>query len=221
MPRLRQVSRQEADEAIRELYDSWFGPGRDPVAEPGTATGTPGDWWTVHALVPELLSAIRSYGYAQADLDPVLRELALVRTGYVRESRFVYSQHCKAARRVGVPEEKIAQIPFWQLSSSYSDAERAVLCFTDGVLLQNGRIHERVFEMLKSHLQDPQILVLNYLVSMYGMHATTCRTLRLEYDNVPDRIVEIPAPEHGGPQDWIGEFGVEALARGEAGRASN
>ncbi len=26
---------------------------RDPVAEPGTATGTPGDWWPVFALVPD------------------------------------------------------------------------------------------------------------------------------------------------------------------------
>ncbi len=217
MPRLRQVSRREADEEIQALYDQWFGPGRDPVAEPGTATGTPGDWWTVHALVPELLAAMRSYSYTEADLDPELRELALVRTGYVRESRFVYSQHCKAARRVGVPEEKIAALPFWQIADVYSDVERAVLAFTDGVLLQNGRIHDRVFDALKKHLDDRNILILNYLVSMYAMHATTSRSLRLEYDNVEDRIREIPAPENGGVQDWVGRFGVEAMGSDQTG----
>jgi alkylhydroperoxidase family enzyme len=206
MPRLRQVSRDEATPAVRELYDQWFGPGRDPVAEPGTATGTPGNWWTVHALVPEILDAMRSYSYAQADLDPQLRELALVRTGYVRESRFVYSQHCKAARRMGLTDDKIAEIPFWQISTAYLPVERAVLAYTDGVLLQNGRVHERVFEALREHMDDPNILILNYLVSMYAMHATTCRSLRLEYDDVPDRITEIPAPEAGGVQDWQGEF---------------
>ena len=34
------------------MYDFLFGPDRDPVADPGTSSGTPGDWWTVFALVP-------------------------------------------------------------------------------------------------------------------------------------------------------------------------
>ena len=50
MPRLRQVPRAEASEGIvQTMYGMLFGE-RDPVAEPGTATGTPGDWWTVFAL---------------------------------------------------------------------------------------------------------------------------------------------------------------------------
>ena len=56
MPRLRQVPRADAtDEAVTKAYDRLFGPDRDPVAEPGTATGTPGNWWTVFALSPEVL----------------------------------------------------------------------------------------------------------------------------------------------------------------------
>ena len=53
MPRLREVSRSEADESILPLYDALFGADRDPVKHPGTATGTPGNWWTVFALVPD------------------------------------------------------------------------------------------------------------------------------------------------------------------------
>ena len=51
MPRLRQVSRKDASEKVRKYYEALFGD-RDPVEEPGTATGTPGNWWTVFALVP-------------------------------------------------------------------------------------------------------------------------------------------------------------------------
>lgn len=36
---------------------------RDPVAEPGTATGTPGNWWTVTAAVPDLFDHI-AVGFA-------------------------------------------------------------------------------------------------------------------------------------------------------------
>ena len=47
VPRLEQVSRASAkDPLVLAMYDRLFGD-RDPVAEPGTATGTSGDWWTV------------------------------------------------------------------------------------------------------------------------------------------------------------------------------
>ena len=36
----------------KSLYERLFGD-RDPVVSPGTATGTPGNWWTVFALVPD------------------------------------------------------------------------------------------------------------------------------------------------------------------------
>ena len=37
------------------MYDQLFGD-RDPVKEPGTSTGTPGNWWTIFALVPEVFN---------------------------------------------------------------------------------------------------------------------------------------------------------------------
>ncbi|MDH3644597.1 MAG: carboxymuconolactone decarboxylase family protein, partial [Gammaproteobacteria bacterium] len=42
---------------------------------------------------------------------------------------------------------------------------------------------------------DEEILELTYITCMYEMHATMSRALQLEYDNVPERIAEIPAPE--------------------------
>jgi len=42
MPRLRQVSKNEASPEVRAVYEKYFGD-RDPVAGPGTATGTPGN----------------------------------------------------------------------------------------------------------------------------------------------------------------------------------
>ena len=62
MPRLRQVPRSEATPDVLEMYNRLFGD-RDPVAEPGTATGTPGNWWTVFALVPDIFqSAVGQFG---------------------------------------------------------------------------------------------------------------------------------------------------------------
>jgi alkylhydroperoxidase family enzyme len=202
MSRLTPVPRAKAPPEMIAHYDRVFGAGRDPVAEPGSATGTPGDWWTVWAQTPGILAAFSAYPMAQAPLEPRLRELAIMRTGYARGSQFVFSQHCKSARNAGVDEAKIAAIPYWTISDVFEPVERAVLAYADGLILEGGRVHDRVFEALRAHLPEDHILMLTYFVNMYALHATSTKALRLEYDNVPERVVEIPAPEAGGVQNW-------------------
>ncbi len=198
MPRLRQVSRDEAPEDVRRMYEMLFGD-RDPVAEPGTATGTPGDWWTVFALVPDVFNhAVAGFGLyrsSKRQLDPKLRELAQMRAGYGRGSQFVFSQHCKAARDVGLREEQIAALPAWSTADCFSPAERAVLAWTDALVIEGGRVPDGTFEALRKQLSDEEILELSYITLTYELHATLSRALRLEYDDVPERIVEIPVPE--------------------------
>jgi alkylhydroperoxidase family enzyme len=197
MPRLRQVPRGEAAPSVAALYQRLFGE-RDPVAEPGTATGTPGNWWTVFALVPDIFDhAVAGFGLYSSPkrtLDARLRELALVRAGFARQSHFVYSQHCKGARAVGLSEEKIRAIPAWATSEVYEPLERAVLAYTDQLVLEGGRVQDDTFDALQKELSDEQILELTYLTCMYELHATITRALRLEYDDVPERLVEVPAP---------------------------
>jgi alkylhydroperoxidase family enzyme len=197
MPRLRQVPRAEADPDVIQAYDRLFGD-RDPVAEPGTSTGTPGNWWTVFALVPDVfrhaVAGFLLYQSPARKLDPKLRELAQTRTGYARGSQFVFSQHCKAARGVGLSEEQIAAIPSWGTSEEFSSLERAILAYTDALVLAGGRVSDGTFEELKKDLSDEEILELTYITLTYELHATMCRALRLEYDDVPERVVEIPVP---------------------------
>jgi alkylhydroperoxidase family enzyme len=210
MPRVKPLSRAEAAPDILKSYELVFGNGRDPVAEPGTATGTPGNWWTVWANVPGILKAFSAYSMADSPLDAKLREIAILRVGYVRGSQFVFSQHCKGARAAGVAEEKVTAVPFWTIADVFTPAERAVLAFTDGMIAEGGRVHDRVFAALRQHLPDDQILMLTYFVNMYALHATSTKALRLEYDDVPERVVEIPAPESRRVQDWRDPAWAEA-----------
>jgi alkylhydroperoxidase family enzyme len=199
MPRLRQVPKSEAtDELVLRMYEQLF-QGRDPVSEPGTATGSPGDWWTVFALVPDVLKhAVRGFGlYASPDrkLDPQLRELGQTRAGWLVGSQFVFSQHCKSCRGLGMPEEKIAAIPAWQVATCFEPVERAVLAYTDALAIGQGRVADDLFAALKQHLGDEELLELTYLTTMYVMHAIVSRALRLEFDDRDDPVVEVAAPE--------------------------
>jgi len=197
MPRLRQVSRAAAAENVKEMYQALFGE-RDPVTSPGTATGTPGNWWTVFALVPDCFNhAVQGFRFYRGDkrhLNAKLRELGQTRAGYTRGSQFVFSQHCKAMRGLGFSEEQIAAIPAWQCATCFSDVERVVLAYSDCLVLDGGRTPDGLFKVLKKHLSDEAILELTYTTCMYEMHATICRALRLEYDDVEERVREIPAP---------------------------
>lgn len=198
MPRLRQVPRDEAPEDVVAVYRRMFGD-RDPVANPGTATGTPGNWWTVFALVPAILEHA-GRGFALFDsrerqLTPYQRELAIVRAGFASGSRFVYSQHMKVARAAGVPDHKLRDLHAWSSSPAFDDVERALLAYVDALVLEHGRHSDDAFARLRGQLSDEAILELSYVAATYAMHATISRALRLEYDDVDDPVIEIPVPE--------------------------
>jgi alkylhydroperoxidase family enzyme len=186
------------------MYQRLFGE-RDPVAEPGTATGTPGNWWTVFANSPDVLQhACRGFAlYASPDrrIAPQLRELGQTRAGWLVGSQFVFSQHCKSCRAYGYSEEKIEALKAWAVSDLFSPLERALLAYTDALVLGFGRVDDAVFDAMRAHLSDEAILEFTYITMMYTMHAVISRALRLEYDDRDDPVVEIAAPEGYAPEN--------------------
>ena len=179
------------------LYDLLFGD-RDPVAEPGTATGTPGDWWTVFAQVPSVFRhAVGGFALYQSpnrQLPAKLRELGQARAGWGNGSVFVFSQHCKSMRTAGYDEAHVQAIPHWQTADCFDAAERAVLAYTDALVYDHGRVADGVFAALQAHLSEVEIIELTYITCLYDMHARMSRALRTEFDDVPEPCVEIPAP---------------------------
>ncbi len=201
MPRLKQAGREANNPYANRIFDTLF-EDRDPLTQPGTETGTPGNWWTVFNIVPDAFAhttdGFRFYRSKDRRIDPKLRELGQIRAGFAVGSQFVFSQHCKASRDVGLTEDQIDAIPHWQVADCFSPIERAVLAYTDDLVLQRGRVSDGVFDALKAHLSDEEILEFTYITCTYMMHAIMSRALRLEYDDVDERVVEVPAPGEGG-----------------------
>jgi alkylhydroperoxidase family enzyme len=200
--RLKQIPRDEVESPfVLAMYQLLF-EDRDPVAEPGTESGTPGDWWTVFANSPDVLEhACQGFGlYAspKRKVRPELRELGQTRAGWLVGSQFVYSQHCKACRDLNFSEEKIEAIKAWGVSDLFSPVERALLAYTDALVQGFGRVDDAVFVALHEHLSDEEILEFTYITLLYSMHAVMSVALRLEYDNRDDPIVEVAAPEGSG-----------------------
>jgi alkylhydroperoxidase family enzyme len=104
-------------------------------------------------------------------------------------------------RSVGFADAEVEAIPGWQTSDCFGPLERAVLAYTDALVLDGGRVADAIFEQLREDLSDEEILELTYITCTYELHATMCRALRLEYDDVDERVVEIPAPGEGAALD--------------------
>ncbi len=201
MPRLRQVPRAEASAPIvAAMYDFIFGE-RDPVAQPGAGGGTTGDWWTVFALVPDVLEhAVGGFALYQSPkrrLAPRLRELTQARAGWAAGSQFVFSQHCRALRELGVEDRIIEAVPYWSTATCFEPTERLVLAYTDCLVYGHGRVPDGLFDALRSQLADEEILELTYIGALYVQHAVMSRALRTEFDDRPEPVVEVAAPPDG------------------------
>jgi alkylhydroperoxidase family enzyme len=177
------------------------------VTDPGTDTGTPGDWWTVFANSPDTLKhAAQGFAYYRSpsrQIDPVLRELGQTWAGYATGSQFVFSQHCKSLRGLGVDDAKIAAVPTWQTSDMFDQRERLVLAYADCLVVHRGRVPDALFDELKAQFSDVEILELTYITCLYDMHAVMSKALRTEFDDRDDPIVEVAAPENFAARDFL------------------
>jgi alkylhydroperoxidase family enzyme len=195
--RVRQVSLAEAPPEIRKIYQQVFGD-RDPVSQPGTATGSPGDYWTTLALVPDLLKMSSDMLFALLRPDRRLaaryRELAILRTAIVGDCKFGYSQHLKVSRSLGIPQVKLEAIKGWTTSNQFDDVERAVMAATDELVGRN-LVEDATFSALRRHFSDEQIVELFYVIATYRMHGMMVRALHLEFDtDTTARMEEVPGP---------------------------
>ena len=160
------------------------------------------------------VGGFRVYRSPERRLDPLLRELGQTRAGWLTSSQFVYSQHCKSCRGLGMPEEKIAAIQHWQVADCFDARERALLAYTDYLVDQRGRVPDAVFDALHTHLSDEEILEFTYITGLYFMHAVMTKALRLEWDDRDDPIIELPSPEGFDP--WLLRSGLASSGSGRS-----
>ena len=58
-------------------------------------------------------------------------------------------------------------------------------------------------DKLKTFLSDAEILEFTYISSLYVMHAIMSCALRTEFDDRPEAIVEVDAPEGFSTADFL------------------
>jgi alkylhydroperoxidase family enzyme len=117
------------------------------------------------------------------ELDPKLRELAIIQVAADAEADYEWVQHVAIAREVGVPDEQIAAVEARRLDDpSLGAAERAVLRFAREVVA-GPRVSDATFAAVKEQLSPQEIVELLLTVGNYLMLARVMTTLELELDD--------------------------------------
>ena len=75
-------------------------------------------------------AAIRHKG----ELDPVLRELAITRTGILCEAPYEIVAHKRIGKGVGVTDEQNEALEDWKSATCFNELQRAALAFTDEIV---------------------------------------------------------------------------------------
>ncbi|MBN1613535.1 MAG: carboxymuconolactone decarboxylase family protein [Deltaproteobacteria bacterium] len=109
----------------------------------------------------------------KSKLDPVLREMAIVRVGHLSKASYELFQHERISRQVGMAEEKIAALKDGPEAPVFNETERDVLRFTDDVV-KNVRASDEIYEAVARRLDSNQMIELTVTIGYYMM---VCRFL--------------------------------------------
>jgi 4-carboxymuconolactone decarboxylase len=132
---------------------------------------------------PEALRRFMKFGdYLLSDgkLDPALRELAILRAGYLCRSPYEFSQHISFARRVGLTDAQIRGVasPTIQL---FNPQQMAVLDYA-GELTSESRASDAAWDALRSFLNEEEIVELTLVIGYYNMVSRALNALQVDID---------------------------------------
>lgn len=120
-------------------------------------------------------NAIRFKG----SLDPVLRELAITRTGILCDAEYEVVAHKRIGKGVGVTDAQNDALEEGADSDVFNDLEKAVLRFTDDVV-QNDRPGDDTFNPLAEQLSAEDLVELYLAIGFYIMTSKFLRTFDVD-----------------------------------------
>jgi 4-carboxymuconolactone decarboxylase len=116
------------------------------------------------------------------ELDPLLRELAILQVAHLLDSPYEWVQHVEIARAVGASDEQIAAIEHdREEDPSLSSVQRLLLRFSREVILDGAASEQRVSE-LAAALDTRQVVELLLVLGNYMAIARLIATTGLEPD---------------------------------------
>jgi len=117
-------------------------------------------------------------------LDPVMREIAILRVGHLCNSAYEVVNHVRVARLIGMSEERIAALAPDGNQSLFRPPEQAVLTFVDEVV-KDGGASRSAFDGVAKFLPPAEMIELTVVIGVYVMVSQICATFEIEPEDTP------------------------------------
>jgi alkylhydroperoxidase family enzyme len=126
-------------------------------------------------------AAIRFRG----ELDPVLRELAITRTGILCEAPYEVVAHKRIGKSVGVTDAQNAALEDWKSADCFDEVQRAALAFADEIVTQR-RPDDATLEAVAARLTPGALIELQLAVGFYIMTSKFLETFGVDMQAVEE-----------------------------------
>ncbi|OBI49658.1 carboxymuconolactone decarboxylase [Mycobacterium kyorinense] len=133
-------------------------------------------------------------------LDSRLRELVIMRIGWLTASEYEWTQHWRVAQGLGVSADDLLGVRDWQSHNGFGAAERAVLAATDDVV-RDGAVSANSWAACESEFADRAVLIeLVTAIGAWRMVASILHSLRVPLE---DGVLGWP-PDGRAPSGQLG-----------------
>ena len=127
--------------------------------------------------------AIRHKG----ELDPIVRELAITRTGILCEAPYEIVAHKQIGRNVGVTDEQNEALKNWQAATCFNEVQRAALAFADEIVKLR-KPTDATFNAIASKLTPAALVELQLSVGFYIMTSKFLETFEIDLQPVTEVV---------------------------------
>jgi AhpD family alkylhydroperoxidase len=103
------------------------------------------------------------------ELDWLTKELLILKATHRNECQYCVVQHETLSKRLGISEEKIADIgdDRYKASPHFTDGEKALMDLTVQIGVDANRVSKGVWDRLHEHFTEPQIVEAVYVITTY------------------------------------------------------
>lgn len=121
------------------------------------------------AVAPELRMALGSVNVAlsKSSLGRALLDLVFLRVSQLNGCAYCVDMHGQDLLKAGESMRRLNAVVVWQEAPYFEQRERAVLAWVEALTqLGNGPVPDSIYEPLKEHFSDKEIVELTYAVAV-------------------------------------------------------
>ena len=121
-----------------------------------------------------LLTAIRN----RNSLSPAIREMIILRVAVLNRAQYEFDAHVPHAIKAGMSEDQITLLKEDLIAGTFSEQKRLILKLTD-VMTKEIQVPDSLFDQVKPHFNDQEILELVTTISAYNMVSRLLNALHI------------------------------------------